>query len=271
MIPISLVLLVAQAIPSADSIMARVAENQTRAQEARTTVVYRQNVMVRLKRSNGKLAREEYAEYTVMPTPDGIKKEQTKFEGKYVDKGKIVAFAQPGFEHKGLDIDADVAKSLAEDLTNDKSKDGIGNDLFPFTKKQQVKYAFRLEGEEDYRGLPVYRITFKPKKPNCDDDADWAGEALIHRTEFQPVLVTTHMAGKIPVLVKTLLGTNVQQLGFKVTYRKFDDGLWFPVTYGGEFKIRVLFMWARQVGISMQNSDFQRAKVESRVRFEPVE
>jgi hypothetical protein len=99
MIPLSLMLLFAQAAPqTADSIMARVAENQTRAEEARTAVIYHQNVLIRLKRSNGKLAREECTDYTVTPTPDGIKKEQTKFEGKYVDGGKTVAFTQPGFE-----------------------------------------------------------------------------------------------------------------------------------------------------------------------------
>jgi hypothetical protein len=273
MIPLSLMLLFAQAAPqTADSIMARVAENQTRAEEARTAVIYHQNVLIRLKRSNGKLAREECTDYTVTPTPDGIKKEQTKFEGKYVDGGKTVAFTQPGFEHKGLDIDADVAKSLVDDLTNAKSKDGIGNDLFLFTKKLQVFYAFHLEGQEDYRGIPVYRITFAPKKFDWDNDAaQWAGEALIDRAEFQPVLITTHLARGIPVLVKTLLGTNIQQFGFKVTYRKVDDGLWFPATYGGEFKVRVLFVWARRIGISMQNSDFQRAKVESRVKYDPIE
>jgi hypothetical protein len=63
----------------------------------------------------------------------------------------------------------------------------------------------------------------------------------------------------------------VQHVGFKVTYKKFEDGVWFPVTYGGEFKFRVLFMYAREVGIGLINSDFKRAGAESSVTYEKAE
>jgi hypothetical protein len=268
-----LLFLFAQAPPTetADAIMARVAENQNRAQEMRTAFVYRQNVMIRMNRSNGKLAREEYSEFTVSPTPQGINKERTLFRGKYLDHGKEVAFDKPGLEHKNVDIDAELANELIEDFTNHrKSRDGIDHDLFPLRSEEQRKYKFRLEGAEDYRGTPVYRITFVPKRASIDDDKDgsvWAGEVLVDRQEYQPVLISTWMAAKIPVVIKTLLGTNVQKMGFKVTYRKFDEGLWFPVTYGGEFKLRALFLYARNIGVSMQNSGFQRATVESKISF----
>ena len=75
---------------------------------------------------------------------------------------------------------------------------------------------------------------------------------------------------KIPKWVTVLFGTNVQQLGFKVTYKKFDEGLWFPVTYGGEFKLKALFFYSRRVSMSMQNSGFQHAVVNSRVTFADV-
>jgi hypothetical protein len=284
MIILPLLFLFAPAPPieTADEIMARVAENQNRAQEMRTAFVYHQNVMIRMNRSNGKLAREEYSEFTVTPTPQGINKERTLFRGKYLDHGKEVAFDKPGFEHKNVDIDADLANDLVKDFTDDrKSRDGIDHDLFPLRSAEQRKYKFRLEGTEDYRGTPVYRITFVPKIPlrssslyflgaSMDDDNDratWAGEVLVDRQEYQPVLITTWMAAKVPVVIKTLLGTNVQQLGFKVTYRKFDEGLWFPVSYGGEFKLRALFLYARNIGVSLQNSGFQRAKVESKISF----
>ena len=96
---------------TAEGIMLRVALNQDRDQEMRTAFVYHQNVMVRLHRPNGKFAREEYAEYTVTPTPKGITREQTLFRGKYMDHGKEVEFDKSGFEHKSIDIDADFAKS----------------------------------------------------------------------------------------------------------------------------------------------------------------
>lgn len=272
MILVLLLLIAAGTEPeTADDIMTRVAGNQDRSQQMRTAFVYHQNVLVRLTRSNGKLAREEYSEYTVTPTPTGTRKEQTLFRGKYMENGKVIEFDRNGYEHKNVDIDADLARDLAKDLTSDKhSRDGIAHDLFPLRSKQLRKYLFKLEGTEDYRGTPVYRITFVPKRPSIDDDAEggiWAGEVLVHRQEFQPVLITTRMAAKIPLAVKTLLGTDVQQLGFKVTYQRFDEGLWFPVACGGEFKLKALFLYARRVGISLQNSGFQRAKVESKVNF----
>jgi len=53
MMLLPLLLLLAAAEPeteTADAIMARVAENQNRAQETRATFVYHQNVMIRLHR-----------------------------------------------------------------------------------------------------------------------------------------------------------------------------------------------------------------------------
>jgi hypothetical protein len=262
------------AVPAntAEGIMLRVALNQDRDQEMRSAFVYKQNVMVRLQRSNGKLAREEYGEYTVTPSPKGVAREQTLFRGKYMAHGKEIEFDKPGFEHKSIDIDADFAKSLMEDFGNDKqSRDGVDHDCFPLTSKEQRKYRFHLEGTEDYRGTPVYRVTFEPKKKpsiyDDDDNGQWAGEVLVDRDEFQPVLVTSHLAFNIPAWVKVVFGTNVQQLGFKVTYKKFDEGLWFPVTYGGEFKLKAVFFYSRRIGMSLQNSDFHRAVVNSKVSF----
>lgn len=256
---------------TADQIMFRVALNQDRDQQMRSAFIYKQNVLVRLQRGNGKLAREEYGEFTVTPAAKGVTREQTLFRGKYVAHGKEIPFDTPGFEHKGIDIDADFAKSLLDGFGNDKeSRDGVDHDSFPLTSREQPKYKFRLEGVEDYRGNSVYRITFEPKrKPSIYDDENgaWAGEVLVDRGEFQPVLITSHLAFNVPGWIKVMLGTNVQHLGFKVTYKKFDEGLWFPVTYGGEFKLKAVFLYTRRVGLSLQNSGFQRAVVNSKVSF----
>jgi len=107
---------------------------------------------------------------------------------------------------------------------------------------------------------------------DCDDDDDstcWAGEALIDPKEYQPVLVTTWLAKSIPMAVQILLGTNIKHLGFKVAYQKFDEGLWFPVTYGGEFYVRGLFLYKRTIAMSVVNSGFQKADVSSVVSFQP--
>ncbi len=263
----------AQQPEPADIIMAKVAVNQDRAQEMRKAFIYHQSMLIRFKRGNGKLAREEEREYVVMPTEKGFKKDLTHFVGKYEKGGKLIEYDKPGYQYKGIDIDGGFANSLADDLTNDKdSRDGFGKDPLPLTARMQEKFTFRLEGKEDYRGTQVYRITFTPKKLSlfdCDDDdaSCWAGEALIDVNEYQPVLVTSWLAKSIPKAVQILLGTNLKHLGFKVAYKKFDDGLWFPVTYGSEFEVRGLFFYKRTIALAATNSGFRKADVTSTVVF----
>jgi hypothetical protein len=257
---------------TAEQIMAKVAENQNRAAAARVNYVYQQNVLVRMQRADGKLAREEDRSYSVTPEPDGVKREMTHFAGKYGVNGKEVAFSEPGEKYKDNDIDADVAKSLADDFGSDeKSRDGINRDLFPLTAEKQKVYAFTLAGEENWHDRRVFRVMFEPRNKKsalADDNTPWAGEALIDKADLTPVLIATHLAQGVPLPVKVLLGTNIQQLGFKVTYGRFDDNLWFPVNYSGEFKVRVLFVYARTISLGLANSGFQKADVKSTITFE---
>jgi hypothetical protein len=256
--------------PTVDQIMARVAENQARAQDMRRAYVYNQKVLARFHRTNGKLAREEKLEYLVTPTPAGVEKKLTHFEGKVARNGRFVSYDEPGKEIKDLDIDGDLMRDMVNDMTADKeSKDGIGHDLFPLTAAEQAKYIFTLEGKDAYRGRPIYRVSFRPK-PH-EEDADWKGEALIDAAECQPLMVSSKFATRIPMAVKVLLGTDIKGLGFTVTYQKFDDGLWFPVSYGGEFHIRAVFFYARNMSISMVNSGFTRAKVSSKIAYDMSE
>lgn len=269
--PMALLLLLASAVAAqaetADEIMAKVALNQDRAQKERAHYVYEQAVLVRAKRANGKLAREEYAEYTVTPTAEGLRKERTVFRGKYQANGKEIAFEKPGYEYKKVDVDASLVHELGEELTNDqKSRDGIARDLFPLTSAEQHKYDFQLTGEEVYRDQPVYRIRFTPKKG--EEDTCWTGDALIHRTAYQPVLVSTWLGMKIPFVVRTALGIDLQHVGFKVAYERLEDGLWFPANYGGEMKLKLFFLYSRSIGISLRNSNFRRANVTAEIRYE---
>ncbi|HWQ54887.1 MAG TPA: hypothetical protein VN442_14470 [Bryobacteraceae bacterium] len=252
----------AAAHPSADEIMARVAENQRRAVEMRSAFVYRQNVLVRLHRGNGRLAREEMSNFTVTPTADGFKRQLDHFAGKYQKDGRYIEYAKPGYEYNEMDIDGQLASDFADDFTGDgRSRDGVGAEWFPLTPERQQHYRFRLEGREEYLGRDVWRITLQPR----GEQGFWAGEVLVDAAEFQPVLVTTHMAKGIPMVVRTVLGTNLKQFGFKVAYEKFAEGVWFPARYGGEFELRLLFLYKRKISISAVNSGFQRAEVDSRV------
>jgi hypothetical protein len=72
--------------------------------------------------------------------------------------------------------------------------------------------------------------------------------------EFEPVVVYAEMSRKITLAVRTLLGTNLPELGFSVTYDREPDGVWFPVSFGTEFRMRVLFFIARDISMSLANT-----------------
>jgi hypothetical protein len=249
--------------------MSRVASNQTKSQDQRKEWVYNQKQLLRMVRGNRKVAREERREYVIAPGEVPIQKELVKFEGKYESHGKYTSYDHPGYSYKEVDIDGDIINDLSEDMTNDKgSHDGIGHDLFPLTRDEQKKYNFKLKGTETYRDRAVFRVSFEPKPhPPEGDGGSWKGDALIDAQEYQPVVVTTSLAYKIPMAVKILLGTNIKGLGFSVAYQKFADGVWFPVSYGGEFDVRAVFFYKRTISVSMTNSDFRRTDVTTKVAY----
>jgi hypothetical protein len=125
-------------------------------------------------------------------------------------------------------------------------------------------------GRERMNGRDVYHISFRPKDKN---DFGWSGDAYIDTTAYQPVLVTTGMARKIPFAVCTFLGTNLPGLGFTVTYAPQPDGVWFPVSFSTEFKIHVLFFFHREIILDAQNQEFEKTHVTSEIVGEatPVE
>ena len=262
--------LLAQTLPAqtldANQIMRRVSENLDQAEAARATYVYDQNVFIRLKRANGKLAREESRSYTVAPTPRGADRKLVSVEGKILDGKKQIEYNKTEFRTKDLDIDGALVDSFAREVSERRS--AIPNmSWFPFESKDLWRYSFKLEGEERYRDYDVYKISFR--EPGSDDS--WEGEALIEQNEFQPVLVTTAWTGHIPKAVTLALGTNVQQIGAKITFQRFDKNVWFPVSTGGELKLRVLFLYARTIAFSSISSGFRKTDVNSSIEFDGAE
>lgn len=269
---------------SADEIMTRVAANQDRAVEMRKNFIYHQHIHVVSHKTNGKLIREETTDYEVAPTPDGTTKKLTLITGRYLQKGQYHDFTgQPRPDADS--IDADLIDSFREDLANDRvqkddqpqghgvhvsldedshTKDGVADDLFPLSSKQQAKYAFHLIGEQKFQGREAYHIGFGPKDKS---DITWAGEAYIDKQEFQPMLVFTKLSRKIPFAVRTLLGTDLPGLGFSVQYKRLEDGVWFPSSFGTEFRLKVLFFLNRDISLSMDNRDFQRTHVDSKIEY----
>ena len=274
------------AAPTADQIMSKVAANQDRTEAARTHYVYLQHIRSVSRKTNGKVMCEEVTDSRVIPRTNGSHQDLLKLDGRAWKKNQYVQYTHPqendSPEHKqaktekedldGLDID--LVEDLRKDLTDDEpkndpekghiqvnasdegnSKDGLAKDLFPLTSKQQQKYLFNLEGRQRMNGRDVYHVSFRPKDKG---EIDWKGHAFIDTQEFEPVVVYTEMSRKIPLAVRTLLGTDVPGLGFSVTYARQPDGVWFPVGFGTEFRLRVLFFLARDITLSLENSHFEK-------------
>lgn len=247
---------------TADAIMARVAANQDRSDALRKQYVYRQHIHIVTHRSNGKVLREESADYDVVPAADGTKKELKLLTGRYWNKGKYESFQGPPVPESGS-LDGGLIEGFRDDLSNEKTKDGLAKNLFPLTSEEQKSYEFKLLGREMEDGRSVYHIAFRPKDR---DEITWAGEAYIDAAEFEPVRVFTKLSRRIPLGVRIFLGTDLPGIGFNVMYKRQEDGVWFPATFGTEFKIHAVFFINRQVTIALENSRFEHTHVESRMK-----
>ncbi|HTW32051.1 MAG TPA: hypothetical protein VMD76_10245 [Candidatus Sulfotelmatobacter sp.] len=247
---------------TASEIMARVAENQDRSESLRKQYVYKQHIHIISHKPGGKLLREETADYDVVPMPDKTEKQLKQLTGRYLHKGKYEDFkGEPAPDADSLD--GNLIKDFRDDLANDQSKDGLGKDLFPLTSDEQKTYDFKLLGQATENGRSVYHISFFPKDKK---DIDWAGEAYIDAAEFEPVRVFTKLSRRIPFFVRTLLGTDLPGIGFNVVYQRQPDGVWFPATFGTEFRIRAIFFINRDVSVGLENSAFEHTHVESRMK-----
>lgn len=284
----------APATLTADEIMARVAQNQDRTEAARTHYVYMQHIRTVSRKPGGRVMCEEITDSRVSPQANTSHQQLLTLDGRLWRNGQYVHYKtlqqdatdskQVKTEREDLDgMDVDLVENLRKNLTNDGSdekanagvdgaenrhdrsdgsRDGLGRGLFPLTSKRQQQYAFQLLGRQKMNGRDVYRVGFRPKDKN---DFDWKGEAFIDVHEFEPVVVYTQMSRKIPLAVRTLLGTNLPGLGFSVTYDREPDGVWFPVSFGTEFRMRVLFFITRDISMSLVNSHFEKTHSDARI------
>lgn len=251
----------AEDAPTAETIMARVATNQDSSEKLRSQYIYQQHIKIITRKTSGKILREETADYHVIPKPDHTERTLQQLTGRYWNKGKYETFnGEPVPEPDSTD--GDLIRQYREDLTNDESKDGLAKDLFPFTSDEQKTYKFRLLGQEPFEGRQSYHISFTPID---DDDIEWAGEAYIDAQEFQPIYVFTKLSRRLPFGVRTFLGTDLPGIGFAVHYRRQDDGVWFPISLGSEFRIRALFFFNRNMTVSLENKAFEHTHVESKI------
>jgi hypothetical protein len=249
---------------SAASIMEKVAENQDREQQARASFVYEESIRVTTRHTSGKLAREESADYLVTPTSKGTDKKCVLVRGRYWHKGRYINFSGEPIPDADS-LDGELASSFRNDLINNNSKDGLGKDLFPLTTEEQKDLKFDLVGEETVSGRRAYRIRFAPIDQG---DVGWAGEALVDKDEFEPISVYTRLSRRIPLFARTVLGTDLPGFGFSTRYTRVDKDVWFPVTFGTEFRLRAVFFINRTITVAMESKNFRRATADSRISYE---
>jgi hypothetical protein len=282
-----------QPTPSADAIMARVATNQDAAETERAHYIYTQHAHIASRK--GKTIRcEETTDYRVAPSAIGSDRQLLKLDGRLLQKHGYVTYTQLPTPEKsttkpnnpdGKDddvnlsigddtMDRDLVENMRKNLTEaHTSKDGISANLFPLTSKEQAGYKFTLIGREPRNGRDTFHIAFAPKDP---DDLTWKGDAWIDATAFQPVVVRTTLSRKIPLAIRMLLGTNVPGLGFTIIYAPqtaatdaAQPAVWFPTSFGTEFKLHVLFFFSREIVFNADNRDFQRTHVTSTLQELP--
>ncbi len=251
----------ADELPTADAIMARVATNQDSSEKLRSQYIYQQHIQIITRKTSSKVVREEAVDYQVVPKPDHSEWSLQKLAGRYWHKSKYENFnGEPAPEADS--IDGQLIHDFREGLTKQNSRDGLARNLFPLTTEKQKQYKFSLMDQEPFEGRPSYHIAFTPKDNN---EIDWAGEAYIDAQEFQPIYVFTKLSRRIPFGVRTFLGTDLPGVGFAVHYRRQEDGVWFPVSLGSEFRIRALFFFNRKMTVSLENKAFEHTHVQTKI------
>ncbi len=246
---------------TAEAIMARVATNQDSSEKLRSQYIYHQHVQVISKKPGGRILREETTDYHVVPKPDHTERTLEQLTGRYWHKGKYETFSgEPVPEAESTD--GELVHDFREDVTDEKSKDGLARDLFPLTTDEQKQYKFRLLDHEPFEGRQAYHIAFTPRDA---ENTDWAGEAYVDAQEFQPIYVFTKLSQPLPFGVRKFLGTDLPGLGFAVHYRRQEDGIWFPTSLGSEFRIRALFFFNRIMTVSLENKGFEHTHVQTKI------
>lgn len=239
----------ANRVPSVDSIMARVAANQDRVEKLRSHYDCKEHIRVMTRKQNGKMMREETADYEFVPTSTGPEAQLRSLTGRYWHNGEYDDFkGEPTPDANSWDADYihDVRLCLTE-----QSRCTDGAHLFPFTTEEQEKYDFHLIGQDSVEGRMAYRIGFAPKNKEM---YLWTGEALIDNTDFQPIRVFTKFSRRVPFFVRHVMGTNLSGFGYELDYKRDQGGDWFPAAYGTEYKLHLFFHINRTITVSMDTS-----------------
>ena len=293
----------AQELPDAMAIMKKVAANTASATEARRQYIYHQRVRASLLQGNGQIVCRESRDYTVIPQEATTEKQLTAFSGECREGRKMVPYARVNADDDRKAHGADGGRAemsgVIDELADDrKSRDGIPRQLFPLGPGEVEHYRFSLKGQTTVKGRRAYDLTFEPaaRRGVCIDAGDeksgtavhvdlhgesddaktaecrpWKGEVWIDAEDYQPIRIDTQLYKGVPWGVRVFMGINIRNLGFSLTYDRVAPGVWFPATYGTEFRIVVFWGYKRTITLSMENTGFQKTDAQSTIRFEPLE
>ena len=127
--------------------------NQDSSEKLRSQYIYQQHIQVISKKPSGKVLREETADYHVVPKPDHTERTLEQLTGRYWHKGKYEAFSgEPVPESDSTD--AELVHDFREDVTNEKSKDGLAHDLFPAHHRRAKKLQVSPHRPRTFRRTP---------------------------------------------------------------------------------------------------------------------
>jgi hypothetical protein len=270
----------AQQPDRAPAIIERVAATVDSATEARRQFVYQQKVRGTMSTADGKPSSRETREYTVIPRESASEKTLISYLAEYREGNRMVAANDPERKGKGGPGDRESVHEMIDNLVNAKnSRDGIPPDLFPLRAADLPFYRFRLKGESVIRGRRAYDIVFEPADMHnlcarvgwaVEDNPchQWKGEVWVDAEDFQPARIETSLAKNIPWGVRVFMGIDAKQAGFSVNYQRVAENVWFPVTYGTEFQLRVFWAYRRTIALSMENNDFRRTSSDSTIHFD---
>src|SRR5579864_5665662 len=93
-----------EALLTADQIMNRLALNQDQANAVRRQYVYKQHIRVVSRKTNGKVMRDEAADYDVVPSEKGSSKKLTQLLGRFWNKDQYSTYTgEPAPENDSMD------------------------------------------------------------------------------------------------------------------------------------------------------------------------
>ena len=131
-----------QHLPSAESVMNRVAINQDTAEAERAHYVYVQHAKMTSRRGNTVMC-EEITDYRFTPTTDGTDEQLLKVDGRFLKNHKFISYSKllPRDEDKPKDAgkDPDKNKSAADEKDKQEKKDKKEKDKDPALRSQQQR------------------------------------------------------------------------------------------------------------------------------------